>query len=242
MTFWRGETLKQKLPHLVAPYDETAIDCAAYTLHVGAEVYISPDRQIPAPDRHTKRLLLQGDSFTIPPGQFAFLVTEERIRVPDDALALISIKAKLKFNGLVNISGFHVDPGYDGHLLFSVFNAGPRPLHLERGQPLFLIWYASLDGVTAMKKDEAGFIGIRPEMLTGISGEIQSLQRLSEEYRELEKRFDTKLGQIQSKTDSLSNLVNVFVGLAVAVIVGFLILIAQITLSSGLSDFQAYAM
>ena len=176
-------------------------------------------------------MLAPGDSFTIPPGQFAFLVTEERIRVPDDALALISIKAKLKFNGLVNISGFHVDPGYDGHLLFSVFNAGPRPLHLERGQPLFLIWYASLDGVTAMKKEEAGFAGIRPEMLTGISGEIQSLQRLSEEYRELEKRFDTKLGLIQSKTESLSTLVNVFVGLAAAVIVGFLILIAQITLS-----------
>ena len=69
------------------------------------------------------------------------------------------------------------------------------------------------------------------DLLTGISGEIQSLQRLSEDYRELEKRFDAKLGEIQSKTDSLSTLVNVFVGLAVAVIVGFLILVAQIMLS-----------
>ncbi len=231
MAFWSGETLKQRLPDLVEPYAEVAIDCAAYTLRVGEEIYVSPDRQILAPDRHTKRKLAQGDSFTIPPGQFAFLVTEERIKVPCDALAFISIKAKLKFNGLINISGFHVDPGYDGHLLFSVLNAGPRPLHLQRGQPLFLIWYAALDGVTAMKKEEAGFAGIKPDMLTGISGEIQSLQRLSEDYRELERRFDAKLNEIQSRTNSLSTLVNVFVGLAVAVIVGFLILVAQIMLS-----------
>lgn len=231
MAFWSGETLKERLPPLVDPYDEAAIDCAAYTLRVGEEVYVSPDRQISVPDRHTKRVLVQGDSFTIPPGQFAFLVTEERIKVPDHALAFISIKAKLKFNGLINISGFHVDPGYDGHLVFSVLNAGPRPLHLQRGQPLFLIWYASLDGITAMKKEEAGFVGIKPDMLTGISGEIQSLQRLSEDYRALEKRFDAKLGEIQSKTNNLSTLVNVFAGLAVAVIVGFLILVAEITLS-----------
>lgn len=231
MAFWSGETLKERLPQLVYPYDEGAIDCAAYTLRVGSEVYVSPDRQISAPDRHTKQTLEQGDSFTIPPGQFAFLVTEERIKVPDDALAFISIKAKLKFNGLINISGFHVDPGYDGHLLFSVLNAGPRPLHLQRSQPLFLIWYATLDRVTAMRKDEAGFVGIKPDMLTGISGEIQSLQRLSEDYRELERRFDAKLNEIQSKTSSLSTLVNVFVGLAVAVIVGFLILVAQIMLT-----------
>jgi len=47
----------------------------------------------------------------------------------------------------------------------------------------------------------------------------------------LERRFDAKLNEIQSRTSSLSTLVNVFVGLAVAVIVGFLILVAQIMLS-----------
>ena len=50
--------------------------------------------------------------FTIPPGQFAFLLTEEVVSVPPDALAFISIRAKTKFRGLVNVSGFHVDPGY----------------------------------------------------------------------------------------------------------------------------------
>ena len=50
----------------------------------------------------------------IPPGQFAFLLTAETVTMPDNAIAFISIKARLKFNGLINISGFHVDPGYRG--------------------------------------------------------------------------------------------------------------------------------
>ena len=30
-------------------------------------------------------------------------------------------------------------------LIFAIFNAGPSPVHLQRGLPLFLIWYAALD-------------------------------------------------------------------------------------------------
>ena len=103
-----------------------------------------------------------GEAFTIPPGQFAFLLTEEVVSVPADALAFISIRAKTKFRGLVDVSGFHVDPGYCGQLTFAVFNAGPVPIHLKRGQPIFLIWYASLDCETVFKKDGAVQKGIDP--------------------------------------------------------------------------------
>ena len=53
-------------------------------------------------------------------------------------MAFISIKAKLKFRGLVNVSGFHIDPGYRGKIIFAVFNAGPQPILLRRGQPATL--------------------------------------------------------------------------------------------------------
>lgn len=32
MAFWRGETLNERLPSLVDPFDAGSIDCAAYTL------------------------------------------------------------------------------------------------------------------------------------------------------------------------------------------------------------------
>ena len=215
MSFWRAETLSSRLPDLIQPYDRDAIDCAAYTLHVGDEVYVSPDQEIKSPTRHTKQKLADGECFTIPPGQFAFLVTRENIKVPDDALAFISIKAGTKFSGLINISGFHVDPGYCGKLLFSVLNAGPKPLHLQRGQALFLIWYADLDGPTENKKQSCGFKGIKPEMINRISGEILSLQSLSDKQRALEKDL------AQQKTR-----VNIFVGIAVSLLI---VLVSEIT-------------
>ena len=181
MAFWSGETLALRLESLVVPFDRSKIDCAAYTLSVGSEVYVSPDRKVDDPSRHTKRRLLPDEGFAVPPGQFAFLMSSETVRVPSDAIAFISIKAKLKFGGLINISGFHVDPGYKGKLLFSVLNAGPKSLHLSRGQPLFLLWYADLDRSTKQRKSGEGFEGIDSSVLNGISGEILSLQSLSDE-------------------------------------------------------------
>ncbi len=199
MSFWSGEKLKAELSVLVSDFKESAVDCAAYTLRVGGEIYVSPDRAMADPSRHTKQKLKSGEGFTIPPGQFAFLTTRETIEVPETAIAFISIKARQKFSGLVNISGFHVDPGYKGKLIFSVLNAGPKPLHLSEGQQLFLIWYADLDRQTQEKKQPSdGFHGIDPSMINGISGEILSLQSLSDKQRTLEVDLNQSL-QKQAK-------------------------------------------
>ena len=199
MSFWRAETLEKRLPRLIEPYDPRAIDCAAYTLHVGNEIYVSPDQEIKNADRHTMRKLADGECFAIPPGQFAFLLTKEDIAVPDDAIAFLSIKARIKFRGLINISGFHVDPGYRGKLLFSVLNAGPQPLHVKQGDALFLIWYSSLDGQTENNKHGQGFGGIDSALINGISGPILSLQSLSEKQRDLEN----KMAQQQNRVKTL---------------------------------------
>lgn len=220
MSFWRGETLTKRLPSLVDPFDSNAIDCAAYTLRVGSEIYVSPDRQAGDPSRQSKERLDHGQGFTIPPGQFAFLLSAESITIPNNAIAFISIKARLKFGGLINISGFHVDPGYRGKLLFSVLNAGPKPLHLTEGQPLFLIWFADLDGETEMQKCDEGFDGIEPQLVNGISGEIRSLQSLSDEQRALEKRMDERLNVQTSQVSNLRTLVTIFLSLLGATIVG----------------------
>jgi dCTP deaminase len=197
--FWSGETLGQRLKTLIDPFAPDRVDCAAYTLSIGPEVYVSPNDQAADPTTVTVRKLSEGEAFTIPPGQFAFLLTEEVVSVPADALAFISIRAKTKFRGLVNVSGFHVDPGYRGQLTFAVFNAGPVPIHLKRGQPIFLIWYASLDCETAFKKDGTIHKGIDPELVTAVAGELQSFAGLSKKIKDVDKALSDRVHAVEKE-------------------------------------------
>jgi dCTP deaminase len=100
---------------------------------------------------------------------------------------------------LVNVSGFHVDPGYRGQLTFAVFNAGPVPIHLKRGQPIFLIWYASLDHETAVKKDGAVHLGIDPELITGIAGELQFFAGLSKKVKDVDKTLGDRIHAVEKE-------------------------------------------
>ena len=195
--FWSGETLSERLKTLIEPFAPDRVDCAAYTLSIGPEIYVSPNDQSVDPTTVTIRKLTDDEAFTIPPGQFAFLLTEEIVSVPADALAFISIRAKAKFRGLVNVSGFHVDPGYRGQLTFAVFNAGPVPIHLKRGQSIFLIWYASLDCETRFKKNSTLHKGINPELVTAVAGELQSFAGLSKKIKDVDKALADRVHAIE---------------------------------------------
>jgi dCTP deaminase len=116
------------------------IVCGAYEMSLGDEVFRTDSKE------KTKEFLTQPkQQITINPGQFALLLTQEIVTIPKNKIAFISIKAGIKLKGLINVSGFHVDPGFRGKLIFSVYNAGSSPISLLRGEPCFLFWFAELD-------------------------------------------------------------------------------------------------
>lgn len=194
--FWGGERLKDELGKLVDDYDVKRIDRAAYRLRVGSEVYVSPTGEPDDPRNKPKKPLANGEGFTIPAGQFGFILTEERIRVPVHAIAFISIRAGYKFRGLVNVSGFHVDPHYEGKLLFSVFNAGPGAVHLSRGEDCFLIWYADLDRPSILEKKN-GFDTIPSDLLGPIANGIQSFAGLLSKINENDKKLTERITTVE---------------------------------------------
>ncbi|RYZ90889.1 MAG: deoxycytidine triphosphate deaminase [Proteobacteria bacterium] len=187
MSFWSTQKLSERIKSedLISPFAEDAIKSAAYELSLGEECFLTSD-----PD-NTKDKLDNHDQVSIPPGQFGLLISEESVKVPLDAIAFISIKAGVKFRGLVNVSGFHVDPGFMGKLKFSVFNAGGQPIVIQRNQRIFLIWYADLD-----QKTEAAYSGahqnqsqISGEDVMRIQGEIASPAVLAKRISDLETQF-----------------------------------------------------
>ena len=173
--FWSTETLRARLPdeQVVEPYEpELVVNCAC-ELRLGREVYVTDGAS------KTKRTLAEGEQVRIPPGQFANLLTEEMVRIPPDALGLISARFKWKQRGLVNVSGFHVDPGYNGRILFSVFNAGPTPVVVGRGDRLFLLWLSSLDAATEDVYKKQGRTSITSADVENLQGDVASPQALA---------------------------------------------------------------
>lgn len=121
-------------------YEEKYVRQASYDLRLGNEVYIVGRR---APDRLTDR----NPYVIIAPGQFAILTTYEELSIPNDVLGLIAVRTRYKLQGLVNISGFHVDPTFVGKLIFAVQNVGPSDIRLKFGEPTFSIFFSVLSSV-----------------------------------------------------------------------------------------------
>lgn len=215
MTFWGGSRLANegKAKKIVEPFNAKQIDCSAYELTLGPEAYVTPGQgddlrknlkiRLDAPEKNQKILLekfgwkiskksevdhkSKGGEIVIPAGQFAFLLTEEFISMPIDAMGFISLKSKPKFRGLINVSGFHVDPGFNGRLIYSVFNAGPAAIHLFRGDRLFMLWIADLSGerFEDFRRSGEGYKEIPSSLISDVSQERHSLQALSEKIDSL---------------------------------------------------------
>lgn len=197
MTFWGGSRLAKdgKAGHFVEPFDSGRIDCSAYELTLGSEAYVTPKHGDDPCDNVKERLdparteeiggklcTVGGGTVVIPPGQFALLLTEEKVALPATVMGFISLKSDPKFRGLINVSGFHVDPGFSGRLIFSVYNAGPSAIHLDRGDRLFQLWIADLSGenLEQYQREKSGYADIPSDLISKVSRERHSLQALSD--------------------------------------------------------------
>lgn len=208
MAFWSGERLKEhgKRLQVVYGFNPKKIDCSAYTLTLGPEAFVTPDYSIALRDSRKLQLTeardqkvgrrsgrCKGGEVVIPAGQFAILLTDEFVKIPRATMGFISLKFSIKGTGLVNVSGFHVDPGYEGRLIFSVYNAAPTAISMTRGQDLFLLWLADLDRASAppyVKVPGDQITTSLPEdMVSRANHPIRSVEQLSKKIDELDNEL-----------------------------------------------------
>jgi dCTP deaminase len=198
VTFWNTQTLKKRIPaeRIIEPYDDKRVTHAAYEMAVGPEAFVTSNAS-------DTTLLPRGGKVVIPPGQFGLLTTQETLRIPPDVFALISIRASIKFQGLVNVSGFHVDPGFVGPLKFAVYNAGSQPIVLDQGQRAFMIWLTSLDesDVDPYRAKTSGTPVIGAADVARIQGEVASPAALKKRIDELQEDLDRRFHDMQADID-----------------------------------------
>lgn len=183
MSFWSTQKIIDN-SHVIVGFDEDKVKEASYTLTVGNEAFITSNPKSKLDN--VKKLDISDGYCYIPPGQFAYLITNEEVKIPEDCLAFISMKFSTKAAGLVNVSGFHVDPGYSGKLIFAVYNAGVKNIPIRKDMDIFLIWFSDLDQTDEKpKKSKKGFNTI-PNSILENSQEAATLKNISDKMVELE--------------------------------------------------------
>lgn len=166
-------------------YDkDNKVEAVSCRLHLGDEVYVSGE--------DCPKYLSENDPFiSLPRGQFALLLTRESISMPDDLFGLISIRMGKKEQGLINISGFHVDPGFKGKLIFSVFNAGPTDVVLRYSDDMFVMFLYRLHNKAPRKhtsETHAGQKHLPVHIVTSLKGTSASLADVDKRIGHLEVR------------------------------------------------------
>lgn len=183
----------------VIPKPEKGLNSASADLRLGSEFFVkSKGRPL--------RLTHDDPYLTIPSGEFALLMTFEVVHIPRNILALITMKMGQKQKGLINISGFHVDPGFHGQIFYSVYNAGPSDITLKFKQWVFTIFFTTLGGEVPQPYD----------------GEHQQQRDLPPALVQAIGSPPTNLVQLERRLDHLQNTIRI----GGAFVVGVLIPIA----------------
>ena len=205
---------------VILPFNEKRVKNGAYELSLGEEVYLTDSKT-----GKVEKLTEENRQVDLNPGQFALLLTKEKVNIPNDKIAFISIKAGEKLKGLVNVSGFHVDPGFNDHLLFSVYNAGPSIIVLNFGEPYFPIWFAEMK--TELSESEAyndnndhyhKLEHIPPKYIEFLKrGELTSPKALLDKINDVEHSLNEKLIHSEEKTNRNDWLLKILIGIVIAI-------------------------
>ena len=107
-------------------------------------------------------------------------------------------------------------PGFEGKLVFSVYNAGPNDVVLRYKDPVFMIIFERLHEKTKSYKEVGGEFGsqkkIRVEWMTGLRGIPFSIKDLDNRVRNLDSQ------------------IKIYGGLLVSLMAGFVITLLKIIL------------
>jgi deoxycytidine triphosphate deaminase/addiction module HigA family antidote len=88
-----------------------------------------------------------GLDYTLHGGQAVTVRTRECIWLPNNFVARVGAMTKIARHGIITSHGFQVDPGFEGHLVFCMFNAGGAPFNLKSGDPVISLEFMPLAAI-----------------------------------------------------------------------------------------------
>lgn len=174
--------------------DPASVEGVKYDFHMGRQIlkakYGQPVdiEELPAIDR---------SSLAVEPGEVVFVLTQEKLNLPKNMMAVLSSKRKLAHGGILILGGLAVDPLYHNYLQVGLYNFSSTPFPLRPGKKLIAAMFYELDEAEACdfevpESTRAEGFGdelialirnYRPIELKGVYDELQDTKRQLQELR-----------------------------------------------------------
>lgn len=139
-----AEILKaiEKNEMAITPFEKDNLKGASYDLTIGGEALVS--------NRDEKVMISpSGGSLKLEAGDFALVLTRETVKLPLNIAGSIGMRSTLARSGLILLHGMQIDPGWDAHLRFGLYNASPRKIMLDYGDDICMVEFHRLAGMAA---------------------------------------------------------------------------------------------
>lgn len=142
--------------------------------------------------------------FVVEPGEVVFVLTEEKLKMPDNIMAILIPKRKLSHDGIMVLGGLSVDPLYSGRLLMGLYNLSSSAFPIISGKKLIAAQFYKLsdDEKHNINAPHAAILDFPDELIKLMQNyKPVSTEALMNSVNLLESKFEDLLSEIKSKDD-----------------------------------------
>jgi dCTP deaminase len=208
-------TMAQNGRLIVDEFDSASLQTTSYDVRVGQRAIMGGS---------SIEIDLTREKLTIEPGSYAGVISLEKFKLPNNVVAHLGSKRKFSYEGLILLTGCAVDPGYEGHLLFGVYNASTKrvvlPIRMKICNVIF--WKMTID-VKPVAPDPYLLKGeFPPEFVnrmanvdvmawSKIDAEVKRIEVLTQQVMSLQSKYNDVLEPIKALTkdvDAVTKSVN----------------------------------
>ncbi|HEX6861024.1 MAG TPA: hypothetical protein VF138_12600 [Caulobacteraceae bacterium] len=168
----------------------SAVEGIKYDFHMGSRILKASFRR---PIDIEELAPADRNSLCVDPGEAVFVLTREKLNLPNNIMAILTPKRKLAHGGIIVLGGLAIDPLYKGVLWVGLYNFSSTPYALEPGRKLIGAMFYELDESEAADFDvpESASVTDFPDELVALINQYRpvELKGLQEELAETRREL-----------------------------------------------------
>lgn len=192
-------------------FDQTGLEPCSYDVRVGLKGILGGQGV---------EIDLRTSALELGPGAYAGVLSLERLVLPRDTFARIGAKRFFSYEGVILLTGAIVDPGYEGHLLFGLYNASQKKVVIRTRRKICNIVFERLphpsEKIAASDPDlrtgnfPDDFVNRMANMEVlpwmQISDRVKQIEQITSDILDLKTRYEDVLQPIKKLTENVDAL------------------------------------